>query len=277
MESTASPYHTNAVTFELPAQLKDKSMHMFTLSDDGPSDFSLVMSHADVEEGEQLDEFGNRLLKELDKALPKFQLRGMTQRTVDGAEAVELAYSWRNEGVFMHQRQVIALMAGPQPGTTQALLIAATCPKGFTDELNATFDGVLDSVKLRRPLAGSPGAVPAVVQCVFALSERRRTLHVYADREEACRKTDPREVEQDAWAFFDGEGRRLMPNFVVPNTGTLFRKPGSYVLADADSAAPLLANSLQHVAVLQPGTARLPFNSVDDVREYFQLRAGRAE
>ena len=276
MESTASPYHTNAVTFELPAQLKDKSMHMFTLSDNGPSDFSLVMSHADVEEGEQLDEFGNRLLKELDKALPKFQLRGMTQRTVDGADAVELAYSWRNEGVFMHQRQVITLMAGAQPGTTQALLIAATCPKGFTDELNATFDGVLDSVKLRRPLAGSPGIAPPALNCIFALSERRRTLHIYPDRNMACRKTDPREVEQDAWAFFDGDGGRLAPSFVVPNSGTLFRKPGSYVLSDDPVADAIpLVELLTHVAVLQREVAGVPFTSIEELRQHLQRRAGQ--
>jgi hypothetical protein len=154
----ATQYHTNAASFDLPAQLKDKSMHMFTLKDDGPSDFSMVMSHADAEPGEEVDDFANRLLKELDKALPKFQLRGMSQRTLDGSPAVELAYSWRNDGIFMHQRQVIALMQGPVEGTVQALLVAATCPKGFSDEWNAAFDQVLDSVKLRRPLAAAGGA-----------------------------------------------------------------------------------------------------------------------
>lgn len=40
----------------------------------------------------------------------------------------------------MHQRLVIALMKGPAQGSTQALLVPATCPKGFSDEWNATFD-----------------------------------------------------------------------------------------------------------------------------------------
>ena len=276
MKSTATQFHTNAATFELPAQLKDKSMHMFTLTDDGPSDFSMVMSHADVDAGEEVDTFASRLLKELDKALPKFQLRSMNHRTLDTSPAVELTYSWRNEGTFMHQRQVIALMAGPLPDTTQAFLIAATCPKGFTDEWNATFDQVLDSVKLRRPLSGAAHYPGLAVSCVFALSERRRTLHVYADRDEACRKTDAREVEQDAWAFFDGEGRALAPNFVVPNSGTLFRKPGSYVLSDPQASGPMLIDKLPHVAVLQSAVPGLPFNSVDELRQYVQRRAGQA-
>lgn len=276
MDSQASQYHTNAASFKLPAKLKDKSMHMFTLKDDGPSDFSMVMSHADTEPGEQVDDFANRLLQELGKALPKFQLKGMNQRTLDNSPAVELTYSWRNDGIFMHQRQVIALMGGPVEGSTQALLVAATCPKGFSDEWNATFDEVLGSVKLRRPLAGARGqqVIPAALQCVFALSERRRTLHVFADRDEACRKIDAREVEQDAWAFFDGDGQRLTPSFVVPNSGTLFRKPGSYVLADAPpDSGPALVDSLQHAAVLQSAVPDLPFASVAEVHEHLQLRA----
>lgn len=275
MDSQATQYHTNAACFDLPPQLKDKSMHMFTLNDDGPSDFSMVMSHADTEPGEQVDDFANRLLQELGKALPKFQLRGMNQRTLDGSPAVELAYSWRNDGIFMHQRQVIALMKGPAEGSTQALLVAATCPKGFSDEWNATFDQVLDSVKLRRPLAGARSAqlVPAALQCVFALSERRRTLHVFADRDEASRKIDAREVEQDAWAFFDGEGRRLAASFVVPNSGTLFRKAGSYVLEDAPEGGTALVDGLQHAAVLQSAVPDLPFATIDEVHEHLQLRA----
>lgn len=279
MDSQATQYRTNAVTFDLPPQLKDKSMHMFTLQDEGPSDFSMVMSHADTEPGEQVDDFANRLLQELGRALPKFQLKGMSQRTLDGSAAVELAYSWRNDGIFMHQRQVITLMGGPVPGTTQALLVAATCPKGFSDEWNAAFDAVLDSVKLRRPLEGAPVAqeAPPALQCVFALSDRRRTLHVFADRDEACRKIDAREVEQDAWAFFDGDGHRLAASFVVPNSGTLFRKAGSYVLEDAPGAGPALADSLEYASVLQTTVADLPFASVGEVQEHLRRRAGLVE
>ncbi|MFP5394252.1 MAG: DcrB-related protein, partial [Gammaproteobacteria bacterium] len=149
-------YHANHATFELPAQLKDKTMHMFTLKDDGPSEFSVVVSHADTQPEEQLEEFGDRLVKELTRALPKFQLRAMKERSIDGSPAVELAYSWRNEGHFMHQRQAMTLVQGPRPGSTQALMIAATCLEAFSDEWNAAFDGILDSMKLRRPLSAAP-------------------------------------------------------------------------------------------------------------------------
>ena len=57
-------------------------------------------------------------------------------------------------------------------------------------------------------------------------------------------------MEQDAWTFFDAAGTPLFPNFVVPNTGTLWRKAGSYVLeAHPERAAPSLHDQL-HLAVM---------------------------
>ena len=67
------PYHTNHATFELPAQLKDKTMHMFTLADEGPSEFSVVMSHADAQGDDSLVNFADRLVAELGNSLPDFR------------------------------------------------------------------------------------------------------------------------------------------------------------------------------------------------------------
>lgn len=272
-------YHANHASFDLPAQLKDKTMHMFALSENGPSEFNVVISHADAQAGETLDDFSNRLVKELERALPKFQLRGLKQRTLDGEMAIELAYSWRSEGNFLHQRQAITLVQGAQPGSVQALLIAATCLKPFTDEWNAAFDGILDSTKLRRKLAAPESSVAAeapaaALPVVFALSERRRTLHTFADQDEACRKTDAREVEQDAWAFFDAGGNPLQASFVVPNSGTVFRKSGTYVLAPhSDLASPNLRELLHLAAVFQASSPALPYASVAEVQALLNRQA----
>jgi hypothetical protein len=280
-------YHANSATFELPSALKDKTMHMFTLQDEGPSAFSVVISHAAAQPEEQIDGFGSRLIKELERALPKFQLRGMKERTLDGSPAIELAYSWRNDGIFMHQRQAITLIEGPERGSKQAMLIAATCLQAFTDEWNAAFDHLLDSVKLRNPL---PNAAPAAsrhaadsdlpwiqpvggppLPCVFALSERRRTLHVYANQDEACRKTDAREVERDTWAFFNGDGMAFKTTFLVPNDESLYGKTGTYVLSP-DVIAPDLRSCLRSAAVLHCSEASVQFDSLEAVRVHLERR-----
>ncbi len=286
---SANQYHANSATFELPSGMKDKTMHMFTLKDEGPSEFSVVISHADTQPEEEIDDFGGRLIKELEKALPKFQLRGMRERKIDSSRAIELAYSWRNDGIFMHQRQAITLVEGPAGGK-QAMLIAATCLQAFTDQWNAAFDQLLDSVKLRRPLTKAsieveedevevnrdqPWIQPVggpPLPTVFAFNERRRTLHVFAQQDEACRRTDAREVEQEAWTFFDGDGHALKPVFVIPNEPTLRGKTGAYVL-EAAPKLPGLLNSLRHAAVLHCSEASVQFDSIAQVRLHLKRRA----
>lgn len=283
IDDKTHPYHTNDLSFDLPARLKDKTMHMFTLSDQGASEFSLVLSHAATLPEEELDDFSARLIQEMGRALPKFQLRHSRESLLDGAPAIDLAYSWRKDAIFMHQRQVITLAEGMAPGSTQAIMIAATCLGSFGDEWNQTFERLLASVRLQRPLAQArdtqateaPGTTgPAFV---FALSERRRMLNVFASDSEACRKTDAREVEQDAWAFFDADGEPLRAHFVVPNSGTLLRKSGSYVLvAPATAGAAPLRERLPQGVMLQALAPALPFAGIDALRAYLLARAGGA-
>ena len=274
-------YRTNHVTFELPSKLKDKTVHMFTLSDSGPSDFSVVISHADAGPDESLTEFSERLLQELEKSLPKFLHAGTQERLIDGAPAIEMAYSWRSEGKFLHQRQVIILVPGAEPGTQTAMMIGATCLRAFNDEWKAAFEGILDSIKLRHqpgqetvPAAEADVGAPPV-PTVFAMSERRRTLHAFLDMDEACRKIDAREVEQDTWAFFDGAGIPLHASFVVPNSGTVWRKAGMYVLETrAEQPAPSLRDCLSRVSIYIPSSPAVPFDSVAALRAHLDRTAG---
>lgn len=268
-------YRTNSATFELSNKLKDKTMHMFTLSDEGPSDFSIVISHADLQPGEKLEDFGERLSVEMRRALPGFALKALTERALDGEPAIELAYSWRNDGHTMYQRQVIAVTPSVADDSSRAMLIAATCLKPFNDEWDSIFDATIASMKLRKGPNGNAADASArpervvIPDYVFVLSERRRTLRVFRNQSEACRNTDAREVEQNAWAFFDGTGTRLFPKFVVPNTGTILRKAGSYLLESRPDLPPeSLYDCLHRAAILQNHAAGAPFASIGDIQAY---------
>lgn len=254
METTR--YDAHHATFTLPAQLRDRTMHMFVLKDDGPNEFSVVVSYADTQGEEDLAEFGDRLIKEMSRALPKFLLRGMQERRLDGCPAIELTYSWRNNGIFMHQRQVVVLVQGATPGSKQAMLMAGTCPNAFSEEWQEAFDNILASVKLRRPLdaqAQLPNPQKPELTYVFALSERRRLLHAFPDAESACRRTDAREVERSTWEFFDALGQPLQPRFTTPNAEWLYGQPGSYVLEPVrGSELPPLGARLHLATALEP-------------------------
>lgn len=269
-------YHANHATFELPAQLKDKTMHMFTLRDDGPSEFNVVVSHADVKPEESLDQFGDRLVKELTRALPRFQLKAMTDRSVDGAPALELAYSWRNEAGFMHQRQVITLVAGSKPGTIEAMLMAATCLREFSDEWNAAFDAIVDSIKLRRPLEqaqaqdGTAGAPAPTLATIFALSEPRKTLHVFADKYEAGSKLSAHDVNEHHWEFYDADGTRLRAHVTRASGGLSLLRPSGTVTLErpAEPHGPALAERLHLAQYIQASSSSVPFYSLTEVRAH---------
>ena len=268
-------YHANHATFELPAALKDKTVHMFTLKDDGPSEFSVVISHADVQPEEKLAQFGERLVAELKRALPRFELKALNDRTIDGAPAIELSYSWRNEGNFMHQRQAITLTQGSKPGTSVAMMIAATCLQAFSDEWNAAFDAILDSTKLRRPLSEAPAPrvtaalPPPTLPTVFALSEPRKTLHVFANKDEAGTSTAARNLEQDSWEFYDANGTRLHAHAGRAGGLSLLRPAGSVTLERRpEPLGPNLRERLQLAQYIQASSASVPFYSLTEVRAH---------
>lgn len=269
MTTETMHYDAHHATFTLPARLRDRTMHMFVLQDDGPNEFSVVLSHADTQGEEDLAEFSDRLVKEMSRALPKFLLRGMRERHIDGSPAVELTYSWRNNGIFMHQRQAIVLVQGSAPDRKQAMLLAGTCPNEFSAEWQAAFDDILDSVKLRRPLdahAHLPNPQRPELPYVFALSERRRMVHAFPDPETACRRTDAREVERSTWEFFDALGQPLHPRFTVPNAEWLYGQAGTYVLDMVrGNEMPLLQDRLHLATMLEPFEG-VPLANLDALR-----------
>ena len=99
-------------------------------------------------------------------------------------------------------------------------------------------------------------------------------LSVFADRDEACRKTDAREVAQDAWQFFDALGNPLHARFSLPNSGAMavsWGKAGTYLLEpDAALGLPHLRDCLHQAARFQASRPDLPFTTLDQVQ--FHLR-----
>ena len=98
-------YHANHATFELPAQLKDKTMHMFTLRDDGPSEFNVVVSHADVKPEERLDQFGERLTKD---EIETF-VAGVTAGRITEGQVGAFAMAVLLKGMTMDERVALTL------------------------------------------------------------------------------------------------------------------------------------------------------------------------
>ncbi len=142
-------YYTNELVFDLPDQLKDKTFHIFSLSDDGPSEFNLVISRSGIDQDESLESYGIRLKAEMEKALPKFQSISSGVIVVAGISCWGMDYRWLNEGQWLHQRQA-NLFHQHAPGQRQVVQITATALGEFTQHWKDVFSSVLGSIRLRQ-------------------------------------------------------------------------------------------------------------------------------
>ncbi|MEC4723842.1 DUF1795 domain-containing protein [Noviherbaspirillum sp. CPCC 100848] len=283
-------YQTNEATFTLPEGLRDKTVHMFVLNDDGPNDFSIVISRSHVPDTETLDEYVQRLKEELSTALPKFQVLDSAECQYDGYPAMELRYRWSNNGLPMFQHQAVALIKSSEDQHHMVFMVTATCPKLFSEKWDEAFAGVLSSIRIRdthklshvnaadEPLAVSPEEeaqpddIPANTPHVFALAIRDRVLHVHENEEQACRRVNALEVEDGMWAFFNSMGMPLQAEFTEPNTGKIWRSEGKYRLRSRSLPTTMSLRACIHQIAKVVGSP--PFDSVTAIQLHLDRQAG---
>ena len=142
---------TNELSFIRPENLKDKTFHVFTLTDIGPSPFSFVVGRSSVEPDADLETLAQQLLGELKKTLSHVQwIEPVAPVEVAGLEARRVEFRWRQQGQPVHQVQLIFLH---QDEYMRPLLMQITgtsnSPKGMTAEERSAFDSLVESLQLR--------------------------------------------------------------------------------------------------------------------------------
>ncbi len=200
-------YRIQEGSFELPAPLKDKTLNVFALNDEGANDYNLVISRADAGGDRTAQAVVQRLETELSKALAGFQRIHRQDRELDAHPAVELAYRWTNNGVRMVQRQTCVLVSGPQPEQPQVLLITATCPGEFSPKWNESYEKVLASFKLEAAFEPAIAHKGERARHLFVLGGGH--LYVFAREPEARASLYPADIKANACAFYDDDGTRL--------------------------------------------------------------------
>ncbi|WP_232457991.1 DcrB-related protein [Burkholderia ubonensis] len=203
---TMPEYQMNDAAIELPARFQDKTMHLFTVDAAGASGFTFVVSRAPMEPEDTVDTFAERLVKEMRKTLPRFELKRLEVREIDGEAAREIDYQWVSDGTQLHQRQTVVMSPMPRKERV-AISFIGTCPKAFTPEWSGEYDGLVSSVVLKRP--DEPAFVPVPLAhdaagVVFVLHDSSRTLYVLTGMAELYRH-DVSEMFGDV-AFFDAGG-----------------------------------------------------------------------
>lgn len=144
-------FQTNELSFIRPLGFKDKTFHVFTLTDIGPSPLSVVIGRTPVEGDSDLETMSQMLLEDLKKALSHLDwVEALCPDEVAGVEARRVEFKWRQQGLPVHQLQLIFLHQDEQ-GNPLLIQITATSnhPGGMTPEERTAFYSVIETLQLR--------------------------------------------------------------------------------------------------------------------------------
>ena len=144
-------FQTNELCFVRPGTLKDKTFHVFTLTDIGASPFSFVVGRTVIEGGADLEGMALQLLGELGKTLSHLEwIEPLHPTQLAGVEARQVEFKWRQQGQPVHQLQLIFFH---QDEHGQPLLMQLTGTsngaRGMTADERAAFFSIVDTLELR--------------------------------------------------------------------------------------------------------------------------------
>ena len=146
-------FQTNELSFVRPESFKDKTFHVFTLTDIGPSPLSIVIGRTPVDGSTDLEVVAQQLITDLKKTLSHLEwIEALCPAEIAGVEARRVEFKWRQQGQLIYQLQLLFLH---QDEHQQPLLIQITGtsndPAGMNDEERAAFYSVIDTLELRHP------------------------------------------------------------------------------------------------------------------------------
>lgn len=138
-------FHANEFVTVLPEGLKDKTVNIFSLTDEGPSELSVVVARDKPQKGEDLETYSVRQLGLLAQRLSTFRIVKREPTKLDNEPAVLVDYTWQSPEGKMFQRQVIVFVKA----TGGALLITATSRDQLAPKWEAAFASMLQNFRLR--------------------------------------------------------------------------------------------------------------------------------
>jgi hypothetical protein len=144
-------FQTNELSFIRPASFKDKTFHVFTLTDIGPSPFSLVVGRSVVEANVDLETVAQQLLAEVSKSLSHLEwVQPLFPTQVAGVDARQVEFQWRQQGKPVHQLQLIFLHRD-EHGQPLLMQITGTSngASGMTDAERVAFMAIVETLELR--------------------------------------------------------------------------------------------------------------------------------
>lgn len=141
-------FHTNEFVCSLPPELKDRTLNVFALRDDGPSEFNIVVSRDELDASETIESYISRQLRLLSERVAGVTIVAQARTTIDGEPAILVDFTWSAPEGKMHQRQVTVKVPGE--GAPRVVVFTGTTREALSPKWEAMMNAVLSDVRFRR-------------------------------------------------------------------------------------------------------------------------------
>jgi len=224
-------YTLQEASLELPDIYKDRTMNLFTLSENSASEFTFVVSRASASSDDSVQKVAARIIKEMGTTVEAFTNITSQFTIVDGVQAVELFYHFENGGVQIWQKQTVVLLDEPLGGKKIVCYIG-TCPSQFNEYYQKQYQTIINSIKfnhVEKESEYTPVASDSP-EIFFSLDNDTKIITAHEGVNALYQHVDLKRALNGNYLFFDSKGNPLhiaALNDEEPIRYALWHSPGS--------------------------------------------------
>ncbi|UDJ84552.1 DcrB-related protein [Kosakonia oryzae] len=254
-------YILQEATLALPDVFKDRTMNLFTLNDNGASEFTFVVSRASAKKDENIQAVAARILREMEITVPQFQLHLSRPVTIDGEPAIELYYQFKSDGALIFQRQTVVLL-NEQPTGKKIVCYIGTCPDEFSDYYQRQYQEIIQSIKFHRERETEPEQMLQAddQRIFFALDTETKHLSAFEGIQALYQHLPLQRAREGAFLLYAQDGQALK---IAPVPGS---QPVRYALWTHPEAGG--HNLGQQLSICRTFAGVAGLDSAEDVRRF---------
>jgi hypothetical protein len=203
-------YTLQEASIQLPDIFKDRTMNLFTLSENNASEFTFVVSRASAVHDDTVQKVAARIINEMSVTVPAFVSVTSQLIEIDNLPAVELFYHFENDGVEIWQKQSIVLL-DDDAGGKKIVCYIGTCPGRFNDYYAKQYQEIIGSIKFNsRDSEHEPVPVAADASGIFfSFDNDIKVLAAHETVTLLYQNVDLKRALNGSYLFFDSAGNPL--------------------------------------------------------------------
>lgn len=202
-------YTLQEASLELPDVFKDRTMNLFTLSENNASEFTFVVSRASAQHDDNVKKVAAKIVREMEVTLHGFKIEATRIIHVDTLPAVEIFYHFRNEGGEIWQKQTIVILDDEIVGKKIVCYIG-TCPDNFSDYYNKQYQAIIDSIRFNHVEVVESVPVDSNSDAIFfSFDTDTKMINAYEAVQSLYQHVDLKRALHGNYLFFDAWGRSL--------------------------------------------------------------------